>query len=197
MLSLKIVRKTKMDEKTTVHDIAVQDAHHYILDNGIVSHNSYVPTQELSGGSGLKYSSDSILTIRKSKDKDGTEVVGVIVKGRMYKSRMSRENQEAAMRISYDRGLDRHYGLLEFGEEEGIIERVGNKYVFPTIPDKKFFKKEILEQPERFWTREMLDLLEPAINRKFQYGVKEDMPEEEDDGVAEVPHDPETGEVLG
>lgn len=174
---------------------------------------AYVPTQELSGGSGLKYSSDSILTIRKSKDKDGTEVVGVIVKGRMYKSRMSRENQEAAMRISYDKGLDRYYGLLEFAEEAGVVQRIGNKYVFPTIADKKFFKKEIMEDPERFWTDAMLRRLEPLIRAKFQYGVGEPLPpEDEDDGVsaddgtsdpidalkamAEVAHDPETGEIL-
>lgn len=149
---------------------------------------NYFPGQELSGGGGLRYSSDSILMIRKSKDKDGTEVVGVIIKGAMYKSRLSRENQSAAMQLSYDTGLNRYYGLLEFAEECGAVERVGNKYVFPHLPDQKFFKKKIVEDPEMFWTREMLELLEPEINAKFMYGSSV---ERLRDRV-----DPETGEVY-
>lgn len=149
---------------------------------------SYYPTQELSGGGGAKYSSDSILMIKKSKDKDGTDVVGVIIKGSMYKSRLSRENQQAAMQLSYDTGLNRYYGLLEFAEECGAVDRVGNKYAFPHLPDQKFFKKAILEDPEKFWTREMLELLEPEVNKKFMYGSTVEGSRES--------FDPETGEVY-
>lgn len=196
MLTRKIVRKTKLDEKTTVYDIAVQDAHHYILENGIVSHNSYGTPQELSGGGGVKYASDSILMIRKSKDYDEKlkETVGVFIKGRMYKSRLSRENQDASMRLSYATGLDRYYGLFDFCLENDVVvgrEGKASKYSFPHIPDKKFFRSEIEADPERFWTREILEMMEPAINRVFQYGAGNE-PEDE----AGERFDPETGEIL-
>lgn len=143
---------------------------------------AYVPTQVLSGGGGIQYASDSIVFLRKSKDKDGTEVVGVILKGRMFKSRLSRENRDAEMRLSYDSGLDRYHGLLELAEEAKIVERVGNRYVFPN--GSKLFRKNIDEAPESVWTKELLDLVEAAANKKYQYGAGEKpSPEFDEDGV--------------
>lgn len=37
-------------EDVKVYDIEVEDAHHYIFEDGTISHNSYVPTQEMGGG---------------------------------------------------------------------------------------------------------------------------------------------------
>lgn len=158
---------------------------------------TYGTPQELSGGGGVKYASDSILMIRKSKDYDekAKETVGVFIKGRMYKSRLSRENQDASMRLSYSSGLDRYYGLFDFCLENGVVlgrEGKASKYSFPHIPDKKFFRSEIDADPERFWTREILEMMEPAINRVFQYGAGEKPLDEDDD----VKFDPETGEIL-
>lgn len=178
MRALKIVRKTKSSSLTTVHDIAVQDAHHYILENGVVSHNSYVPQQILSGGGGIQYASDSIVFLSKSKDKEGTEVVGNIMKGRMFKSRLSRENKVAEMRLSYDTGLDRYFGLLEMAEEAGMVKRVGNRYEFPN--GEKYFRKNIDEDPAAVYTTEFLNDLDKAVQRKFKYGQGEKPPVDPD-----------------
>lgn len=129
---------------------------------------AYVPTQKLSGGGGLVYASDNIVFLRKSKDKDGTDVVGNILKARMFKARLSRENREVSMRLSYETGLDRHFGLLELGEKHGIFQRVGNKYQFPD--GNKYFRKNIDENPEKVYTQEVLALLEVAANKEFLYG---------------------------
>ena len=43
---------------------------------------SYVPTKEMGGGSGLKYAASTIIYLSKAKEKEGTEVVGNIIKKR-------------------------------------------------------------------------------------------------------------------
>ena len=41
---------------------------------------AYVPMKEMGGGSGLKYAASTIVYLSKKKDKDGTDVVGNIIK---------------------------------------------------------------------------------------------------------------------
>ena len=90
---------------------------------------AYVPTKEMGGGSGLKYSATSIIYLSKSKEKDGKEIIGNIIKCKMAKSRLSKENQMVGVRLYYDeRGLDRYYGLLELGEQGGLWKNVAGRY---------------------------------------------------------------------
>ena len=51
---------------------------------------SYVPMKEMGGGSGLKYAASSIVYLSKKKEKDGTEVVGNIIKAKNQKSRLQK-----------------------------------------------------------------------------------------------------------
>ena len=45
-----------------------------------------------------------------------TEVVGNIIHCKNYKSRLTKENAQIDVRLTYKHGLDKHYGLLELGE---------------------------------------------------------------------------------
>ena len=89
---------------------------------------AYIPTNEIAGGSGLKYSASTIAMLSKKKDKDGTDVVGNIIKVKMYKSRLSKENAQVEVKLSYEKGLDRYYGLLDLAEKYGIIKKVSTRY---------------------------------------------------------------------
>ena len=61
----------------------------------------------------------------KRKKKDGTEIVGNLIKAKTAKSRLSKENKDVTVRLYYDnRGLDRYYGLLELGELGGLWKNV-------------------------------------------------------------------------
>jgi len=149
-----------------------------IVNNHVYDQMSLYSTKELSGGSALKYSASTILEISKSKEKEGTEVAGVILRFKTRKSRFSKENQDVEVRLYYDeRGLDRYYGLIELAEEGGIITRVGNKY---NINGEKFFKKTILSSPEKYFTQELLEQIDEYAKTKFQYG-KSAKTEEADD----------------
>ena len=129
---------------------------------------SYMPTKEMGGGSGLKYAASTIAYLSKKKVRDGTEITGIIIKAKMFKSRLAKENAEAEVLLSYTGGLDRHYGLLEFGEKHGIFKKSGNRY---EMGESKLYGKQILKDPEKYFTEEVLKQIDEACKTEFSYGT--------------------------
>ena len=80
-------------------------------------------TKEMGGGSGLKYAASSIVFLSKKKEKDGTDVIGNIVHCRNYKSRLTVENKMVDVRLTYDKGLDKYYGLLDLAGKVSSIQK--------------------------------------------------------------------------
>ena len=129
---------------------------------------SYIPTKEMGGGSGLKYAASTIIYLSRKKEKDGKEVIGNIVKAKTHKSRLSKENKEVNIRLYYDdRGLDRYYGLLELGEIGGIWKNVAGRY---EINGKKVYGKQILANPDEYFTPEVMQALDEIAQKEFSYG---------------------------
>jgi len=129
---------------------------------------SYVPTKEMGGGSGLKYASSTIIYLSKKKEKDQKEVIGNIIKAKTVKSRLSKENKEVEIRLYYDeRGLDRYYGLLELGEIGGLWQNKAGRY---EMNGKKVFAKQILSDPETYFTSEVMQALDEIAKNHFSYG---------------------------
>jgi len=130
---------------------------------------AYVPTKEMGGGSGLKYAASTIIYLSKKKEKDGTEVVGNLIKAKTAKSRLSKENKDVTVRLYYDeRGLDRYYGLLELGEIGGLWKNVAGRY---EIDGKKIYGKQILANPEEYFTPEVMEKLDQIAKQEFSYGL--------------------------
>ena len=131
---------------------------------------SYVPTKEMGGGSGLKYAASTIIYLSKKKEKDGTDIVGNIIKAKTAKSRLSKENQQVEVRLYYDeRGLDRYYGLLDLAEKYDILPKKGTRYQCPDGTTQ--FGKTIIENPEKYFTPEVMQALNEAAAKEFSYGV--------------------------
>ena len=130
---------------------------------------SYVPTKEMGGGSGLKYAASTIIYLSKKKEKDGKEVIGNIIKAKTAKSRLSKENQEVEVRLFYDeRGLDKYYGLLELGEAGALWKNVAGRY---DLGDgKKIYAKQILAEPDKYFTPEVMEKLDVIAQGTFAYG---------------------------
>jgi len=129
---------------------------------------SYVPTKEMGGGSGLKYAASTIIYLTKKKEKDGTAVVGNLIKAKTAKSRLSKENKDVTVRLYYDeRGLDKYYGLLELGEVGGMWKNVAGRY---EMDGKKIYAKEILKNPDKYFTQEVLEQLDEIAKEQFSYG---------------------------
>ena len=130
---------------------------------------AYAPTKEMGGGSGLKYAASNIIYLTKSKEKDGKEVIGNIIKAKLVKSRSAKENSQVAVRLFYDeRGLDRYYGLLELGEKHGVFERKGNRIV---INGDTVFPSVVYKNPDKYFSSEILQALDECAAKEFSYGT--------------------------
>lgn len=133
---------------------------------------AYVPTKKHAGGSGLEYAASTIIELNKKKEKDeeSHEVTGVILSSVMRKGRESKQDTKVDMLLRFDTGLSRYYGLLELGEELGIVKRVSSMYELPG--GIKAYRKTILEEPEKYFTKELLDAIDAQCWSKFMYGTK-------------------------
>jgi len=132
------------------------------------SMGSMFPTKEMGGGSGLKYAASSIVFLSKKKDKVDNRVVGNIVHCKNHKSRLTIENKMVDVRLSYDKGLDRYYGLLELALSYGIFKQVSTRIELPD--GKTQFGKTIINNPEEYFTEEIMKQLEDAVEKEFKYG---------------------------
>jgi RecA/RadA recombinase len=130
---------------------------------------SMFPQKEMGGGSGLKYAASSIIYLSKKKEKDGTEVVGNIVHCKNHKSRLTVENKMVDVRLTYERGLDRYYGLLELAEKYDIFKKVSTRFELPD--GSKQFGKTILNDPETYFTDEIMAKLDEAADKEYKYGA--------------------------
>ena len=132
---------------------------------------SMFPQKEMGGGSGLKYAASSIVYLGKKKEKDGAEVVGNIVHCKNYKSRITKENAMVDVRLTYSKGLDQYYGLLDLAEESGLFKKVSTRYELPD--GSKQYAKTINNEPEKYFTKEILEKIDEYTKRKFTYGIEE------------------------
>ena len=131
---------------------------------------SMFPQKEMGGGSGLKYAASSIVYLGKRKEKEGSEVVGNIIHCKNYKSRITKENAVIDVKLTYTKGLDKHYGLLELAEEAGVFKKVSTRYELPS--GAKLYGKQILNEPEKHFTKEVLDKIDDYAKDKFTYGTE-------------------------
>ena len=129
---------------------------------------SMFPTKEMGGGSGLKYAASSIVYLSKKKEKDGTEVIGNIVHCKNHKSRLTIENKMVDVRLTYDKGLDRHYGVIDLAVKYDIFKSVSTRIELPD--GSKQYGKTIMNDPEKYFTEDVMKQLEEAVGKEFKYG---------------------------
>jgi len=72
------------------------------------------------------------------------------------------------VRLSYDKGLDRYYGLLELAEKYQIFKKVSTRFELPD--GTKMFGKQIMSNPEKYFTEDVMHQLELAAETEFKYG---------------------------
>lgn len=144
----------------------------------IVNNHTYTtmglfPTQELSGGGGVRYIADGIVFLSKAQDKSSTgEHKGIIITARNFKSRLTREKSVVKLKLSFTTGLDKYYGLLEIAERAGLVTKMSTKYKLPNGLEAK--ESVIYNNPEKYFTPDFLDLIDKAAGELFKYGGKFD-----------------------
>ena len=130
---------------------------------------SYVPTKKMGGGSGLEYAASTILFLSKKKDKDkDNQVTGAIITANLKKARLTIENKKVETLLDYADGLDPYYGLVDLAEKFEIIKKVSTRYELPN--GTKVFESAILKEPEKYFTKEILGLIDEKCKDEFLYG---------------------------
>lgn len=189
LTKLRVKRVEKLDTKQEVHDICVENASHYILKDGVISHNS-----------GAVYNASIILMISKAKLKTGEEdeldlgQSGIIVTAKTAKNRLAKP-KKVKFEISFNSGANPYKGLenwctIENFDKVGIAkgkpemvdvvdeesgEVVGTK---PGIKpggirwyvrhlDKSIFTKQL--HTSKVFTPEVLEALAPIMKEYFSY----------------------------
>lgn len=138
------------------------------------------PEDKMGGGSGPEYSASTLIFLGKRKEKDGTDQVGNIIRCKAKKSRLTRENSQVETRLFFDnRGLDKYFGLEDYAVKAGVWSKSGTRY---EIDGKKYYGKTILQEPEQFFTPEVLDAIDEVVKKEMKYGTGEETTEEELDG---------------
>ena len=98
--------------KHNVYDISVADVEHYILDNGVASHNT-----------GSYYSADNIFILGRQQEKDEKtkEITGYDFIINVEKSRYVKEKSKIPVTVSFDGGISKWSGLLNLALESGHV----------------------------------------------------------------------------
>ena len=130
------------------------------------------PQDIMGGGSGLQYAASTIIFLSKRKEKIGTDVIGNIIHCKNFKSRLTKENKMVDVLLTYDEGLSRYYGLLTLAEKYDIIKKVSTRYELPN--GTKLFGKQIVAEPEKYFTEDIMEKLEAAADKEFSYGKGSD-----------------------
>lgn len=136
---LKIVTKRYVGNQP-VHDISVLDNHHYILENGVISHNS-----------GFVYASSIVVAMQKRKlkeDDDGnkvSEVRGIRAACKIMKTRYNKPFENVEIKIPWDTGMDPYSGLITLFEKKGVLVKDSTKmkYTDNSGTEHKHYRKSI------------------------------------------------------
>ena len=83
--------------------------------------------------------------------------------------------------LRYDTGLNRYYGLIDLAVQYDIFKKVSTRIELPD--GTKTFAKTITENPEKYFTKEILDRIDEVAQKEFLYGTSQQAYEEtEKDG---------------
>ena len=129
--------------KRKVYDLSVKDAEHYVLENGVITHNT-----------GSYYSADNIFILGRQQEKEGTEVVGYNFIINVEKSRYVKEKSKIPVTVSFDGGISKWSGLLDIALESGHVIKPANGWYSKVdkdgvVEDKKYRIKET--DTKEFW----------------------------------------------
>ena len=137
------IKSVKSVGKRKVYDISVKDAEHYVLENGIVTHNT-----------GSYYSADNIFILGRQQEKDGTELSGYNFIINVEKSRYVREKSKIPITVSFESGIQKYSGLLDVALEGNFVQKPSNGWYSKVdletgeLGDKVRFDKT---QTSEFW----------------------------------------------
>lgn len=133
--------------------------------------------KKIAGGEGGKYNCSIILncskTYEKTKDK---EILGVLLKFGVFKSRITREKWSVPIYLNYKKGINKYYGLHTFALDANLIAEYSSK-LFPDVivpvdsEGKKVKSKMYVIKDPKLESKDWIVCLEGQIHRKDTIGT--------------------------
>jgi hypothetical protein len=117
---------------------------------------------------------------------------GIIIRSLSVKNRFTKQYIEVEMYLSFSKGLDRYYGLLEVMKGMGVVVSTGTTYV--DWEGKKLGFYKAWRKDTKLWEDHLLPELEKRIKLHWTYGNKEneelsdeefESEDEDTDGIVE------------
>ena len=134
---MKRVLSIKQVGRKKVADLTVADVQHYILENGIVSHNT-----------GSYYSSNDIWILGRQQEKDEDGIAGYHFIINVEKSRYVKERSKIPISVMYDGFINKYSGLFDIALESGHIKEVSKGWYTIDGTDLKQRKSQLMENTE-------------------------------------------------
>lgn len=135
------IKSIKSVGKQNVYDLSVDKVNHYVLENGVITHNT-----------GAYYAADTIFIIGRQQEKStkgDKELLGYNFILKAEKSRFLKEKSAISLYMSFKTGIDIYSSLLEEAEEAGfIVKNKGPLYI--KKGDKEVYEADETKTPE-FW----------------------------------------------
>lgn len=105
--------------------IKVKDLPCFVVNHTYKTQDMY-PSDVMSGGTGPMYSSDTVIIVGKSQDKDADGLRGFKFTYKIEKSRFVREKSQIPIEVSFEGGISRFSGLLDLALEAKVVVKPSN-----------------------------------------------------------------------
>lgn len=124
--------------KALTHEVARTGAAMIVTNHTYEKPNPYNPTlpstTTMNGGEGFVYATSGVLFLKKKEDKEtenGKKVIkGVRLIAKTEKNRFVPQGAEGEVYLSYEKGVNKWYGMLDDAKEFGFVVQKGAWYEF-------------------------------------------------------------------
>ena len=182
ILLMKVVN-VKLVGRKRVFDISVKDVEHYVLENGVVTHNTAV-----------MYSANQAFIISKAQEKVDGDVIGWNFTINVEKSRFVKEKSKLTFLVTYDNGISKYSGLIDLALESGhVIKPKNGWYAKIDVKTGELIEKNYRlkdTQNDEFWNDILHDQkFKDFVSHKFKVSTTSlsgDIDELSDEDISEV-----------
>ena len=179
---MKVVN-VKLVGRKRVFDISVKDVEHYVLENGVVTHNTAV-----------MYSANQAFIISKAQEKVDGDVIGWNFTINVEKSRFVKEKSKLTFLVTYDNGISKYSGLIDLALESGhVIKPKNGWYAKIDVKTGELIEKNYRlkdTQNDEFWNDILHDQkFKDFVSHKFKVSTTSlsgDIDELSDEDISEV-----------
>lgn len=181
-INLSTITKTTIIATNHVYDNPMQMFPSIELNIAGGKSAAYLPTVTVQLGRKL-VADDGGKTVDSTLAGGQKKYSGVVIRALITKNRIIQQYMRGEMYLSFAKGLNKYYGLLELMKAVGVVENKGSIY-YDWTGEKLGFQKSF-RSDTKLWDERLIPEFDKRIKTLWAYGNAKDaeeVPEEEEDG---------------